>query len=75
MEDKKMLNDEELNEVSGGITPGTDFYVVGANAGGVPVYCECKECGTTVRAVKLDEGYRYKYICLTNKSHIWYEEK
>ena len=67
MDEKKLLKDEELNEVSGGLNQGTDFVVAGA--GGVPVYCECKECGTTVKAVKVND----KYICLTNKNHVWYE--
>lgn len=62
MEDKRMLNEEELGKVSGGrLTQGTDFYNAGAGSF-TACYCECKECGTTVNAYKLDDGYRYKYI-------------
>ena len=65
MEDKKKLNDEELDKVSGGVDLQPLFNFV-----------ECKECGTTVQAMKIYDNSRhaYRYTCCANKSHVWYEE-
>ena len=74
MEDKNMLNDDELNEVAGGVLPaGVDSYIASVET----VCVFCNECGNTVEALKAYDANRnmYKYICLTNRSHTWYEEK
>ena len=65
MEDKKMLNDVELDKVSGGFDLHSYYNFV-----------ECKECGTTVQASKIYDKSRhaYRYTCCANSSHVWYEE-